>query len=106
MTCCRRLRDRQKAALSDSQQQLLLDRLGAKPKSISAGPLSTAMELVEERRATRKKHLEKRAWFLTAEGQETVKAYGVDDSQEARHAQSSYLWLNMKVNTSAETLRH
>lgn len=43
-------------------------------------PLLVQMGLVEERPATRERHPDKRAGFLTPEGRETVKAYGLDDS--------------------------
>lgn len=46
----------------------------------SVMPLLVQMRLVEERPATRERHPEKRAWFLTAEGRDTVRAYGADDS--------------------------
>ena len=41
----------------------------------SAMPLLVQMGLVEERTASRIAHRDGRAWFLTAEGRETVKAY-------------------------------
>jgi hypothetical protein len=37
------------------------------------------MGLVEERLVLRGRHSEGRAWFLTIEGRQAVKAYGVDD---------------------------
>ncbi len=46
----------------------------------SAMPLLVEMGLVEERPASRTAHREGRAWFLTAEGRATVKAYGVDEA--------------------------
>ena len=52
-------------------------RLTAYP---SAMPLLVEMGLVEERPASRTAHREGRAWFLTAEGRETVNAYGADEA--------------------------
>lgn len=46
----------------------------------SAMPLLEKMGLVEERAAPRILHSDGRAWFLTAEGRETVKAYGTDEA--------------------------
>lgn len=46
----------------------------------SAMPLLGAMKLVELRTVSLTTHPEGRAWFLTAKGRETVKAYGTDEA--------------------------
>ncbi len=51
-------------------------RLQAYPSSM---PLLMQMGLVEERSVPRGRHSDGRAWFLTAEGRQTVKAYGADE---------------------------
>ena len=45
-----------------------------------AMPLLDAMGLVEMRATSRAAHPEERAWFLTATGRETVRAYGADEA--------------------------
>ena len=45
-----------------------------------AMPLLDAMKLVELRTVSRISHPEGRAWFLTAAGRETVRAYGMDEA--------------------------
>lgn len=52
-------------------------RLGAYPTAL---PLLADMGLVIERAASRAAHRQGRAWFLTPQGRETVKAYGVDEA--------------------------
>jgi hypothetical protein len=51
-------------------------RVAAYPTTM---PLLAKMRLVEERPVPRGRHGEGRAWFLTVEGRQAVKAYGVDD---------------------------
>jgi hypothetical protein len=51
-------------------------RIAAYPSTM---PLLVRMALVEERPVPRGRHGEGRAWFLTVEGRQAVKAYGVDD---------------------------
>ena len=51
-------------------------RVAAYPTTM---PLLVKMRLVEERPVPRGQHSEGRAWFLTPDGRQAVKAYGADD---------------------------
>ncbi len=52
-------------------------RVGAYPTAL---PLLADMGLVIERPASRGAHRQGRAWFLTPQGRETVRAYGEDEA--------------------------
>ncbi len=52
-------------------------RLGAYPTAL---PLLAEMGLVIERAVSRAVHPQGRAWFLTPQGRETVRAYGEDEA--------------------------
>ena len=71
------LRGKQLAALRAIASTPAGLRIGAYPTAL---PLLADMSLVIERPAPRLAHRDGRAWFLTATGLETVRAYGMDEA--------------------------